>query len=206
MQTFAEFIDDNHIVLVPPQGDSHSYFVIWIHSLIIYLQDRKSPIFIQKRVGKKKKLFYLIKFRTMRVGTASVATHLSSKNSITFLGKILRKTKLDELPQLWNVMIGDMSIVGPRPCLINQEELIKEREKLGIFNVLPGVTGLAQINSYDGMTLEKKSLYEEIYLKEISFALDFYIILRMYNLAKNNETPFVPKASTIAIGINQAKV
>ena len=85
----------------------------------------------------------------MRVGTASVATHLSSKNSITFLGKILRKTKLDELPQLWNVIIGDMSIVGPRPCLINQEELIKEREKLGIFNVLPGVTGLAQIKGID---------------------------------------------------------
>ena len=91
--------------------------------------DTGSPLFIQERVGKDKKPFKLIKFRTMAIGTRSIASHLASKSSITRFGLLLRKTKIDELPQLWNVLVGDMSLVGPRPNLFNQNELIIEREK-----------------------------------------------------------------------------
>lgn len=113
-----------------------------------------SPIFIQERVGKNKKPFKLIKFRTMSVDTKSVASHLVGTASITKLGKFLRKTKIDELPQLINVLKGEMSLVGPRPNLFNQEDLIQEREKLGVYNVLPGITGLAQISDIDMSTPE----------------------------------------------------
>lgn len=120
--------------------------------VIIGFFDSGSPIFHQERVGRFKKAFILVKFRTMKVGTASIASHLSSSSSITPFGRFLRKTKLDELPQLWNVLMGDMSLVGPRPCLFNQDKLIFERERLGIFDVRPGITGLAQINGIDMST------------------------------------------------------
>ena len=114
--------------------------------------DTGSPIFIQERVGRNKKPFKLIKFRTMTVGTASVASHLASTASITKFGDFLRKTKLDELPQLWNVFKGEMSLVGPRPNLFNQEELISERQSRGVYDVRPGITGLAQVNNIDMST------------------------------------------------------
>lgn len=119
---------------------------------IIGLFDTGSPIFIQTRVGKNKKPFKLIKFRTMSKDTASVASHLASNAAITKFGGFLRKTKIDELPQLINVLKGEMSLVGPRPNLFNQEELIAERDALGVYNVLPGVTGLAQVQSIDMST------------------------------------------------------
>jgi O-antigen biosynthesis protein WbqP len=125
--------------------------------LIIYfvgLFDTGSPVFKQERVGRNKKPFILIKFRTMSVDTASVASHLSSTASITKMGGFLRKTKLDELPQLWNVLKGEMSLVGPRPGLFNQEELIKFREGEGVFDVRPGITGLAQVSDIDMSTPE----------------------------------------------------
>ena len=103
--------------------------------IIIGLLDTGSPIFVQERVGKKKKPFKLVKFRTMRVETKSVASHLASNSSITKLGKFLRKTKIDELPQLINVLKGEMSLVGPRPNLFNQEELIAERDALGVYDL-----------------------------------------------------------------------
>ncbi|WBA13970.1 sugar transferase [Salinivibrio proteolyticus] len=117
--------------------------------------DTGSPIFIQTRVGRNKKPFKLIKFRTMKIDTESVASHLANKESITFFGKILRKTKLDELPQLINVVKGDMSLVGPRPNLFNQEELIKARDELNIYDSLPGITGLAQVYNIDMSTPKK---------------------------------------------------
>jgi O-antigen biosynthesis protein WbqP len=120
--------------------------------VIIGLFDTGSPVFIQTRVGKKQKPFNLIKFRTMSVETKSVASHLASNASITKLGAFLRKTKIDELPQLINVVKGDMSLVGPRPNLFNQEELIRERDALGVYDVLPGVTGLAQVKNIDMST------------------------------------------------------
>ncbi|MCL1095740.1 sugar transferase [Shewanella kaireitica] len=119
---------------------------------IIGMFDTGSPIFVQTRVGRHKKPFKLIKFRTMSVETKSVASHLASNASITKLGSFLRKTKIDELPQLINVVKGEMSLVGPRPNLFNQEELIKERDTLCVYDVLPGVTGLAQVQNIDMST------------------------------------------------------
>lgn len=119
---------------------------------MIGLFDTGSPIFVQERVGRNKKPFKLIKFRTMSVETKSVASHLASNTSITKLGNFLRKTKIDELPQLINVVKGEMSLVGPRPNLFNQEELIKERDVLGVYDVLPGITGLAQVQNIDMST------------------------------------------------------
>jgi lipopolysaccharide/colanic/teichoic acid biosynthesis glycosyltransferase len=114
--------------------------------------DTRSPLFTQVRVGRLQQSFVLVKFRTMKPQTASVATHLADISAITSLGRFLRRTKLDELPQLWNVLLGHMSLVGPRPCLFNQEELIRERAALGVFDAKPGITGLAQITSVDMST------------------------------------------------------
>jgi lipopolysaccharide/colanic/teichoic acid biosynthesis glycosyltransferase len=125
---------------------------IGIILFIIGLFDTGSPLFLQTRVGKHKKPFTLIKFRTMSKDTQSVASHLASKSSITKYGAFLRRTKLDELPQLLNVLKGDMSLVGARPNLFNQTELIEERDKHGVYNYLPGITGLAQINEIDMST------------------------------------------------------
>lgn len=119
---------------------------------IIGLFDTGTPVFVQERVGRNKKPFKLIKFRTMTVETESVASHLASSASITKLGAFLRKTKIDELPQLINVLKGEMSLVGPRPNLFNQDDLISEREALGVYDVLPGITGLAQVQNIDMST------------------------------------------------------
>lgn len=119
---------------------------------IVGMLDTGSPIFVQERVGRNKKAFKLIKFRTMVVNTESVASHLVSNSSITPFGRLLRKTKLDELPQLWNVLKGEMSLVGPRPGLFNQEELIREREAKSVYAVRPGITGLAQVKEIDMST------------------------------------------------------
>jgi len=125
--------------------------------LVIYLIglfDTSSPLFRQERIGRNKKTFVLVKFRTMSVDTTSVASHLASTSSITKLGSFLRRTKLDELPQLWNVLKGEMSLVGPRPGLFNQVELMQAREKKCVFDVRPGITGLAQISNIDMSTPE----------------------------------------------------
>ena len=127
-------------------------FPVLLALTIIGLFDTGSPIFRQVRVGRYQQPFTLIKFRTMRVDTASVATHLASRTSITRFGHFLRRTKLDELPQLWNVMKGEMSLVGPRPGLFNQLELTEERAKRGVFSVRPGITGLAQVSDIDMST------------------------------------------------------
>ena len=124
-------------------------FPILLIIFLIGLFDTGSPLFVQERVGRDKKSFKLVKFRTMSKDTASVASHLASNASITKLGGFLRRTKLDELPQLWNVLKGDMSLVGPRPNLFNQEELINLRNELGVYDVRPGITGLSQIKDID---------------------------------------------------------
>jgi O-antigen biosynthesis protein WbqP len=121
---------------------------------LIGLFDTGSPLFLQRRVGRHQRPFTLVKMRTMRPDAASVATHLADPNAITSFGRFLRRSKLDELPQLWNVLKGDMSLVGPRPCLFSQEELIRARAERGVFDVRPGITGLAQINGIDMSTPE----------------------------------------------------
>lgn len=152
-------------------------FPFFIIAFVLCLFDTGSPIFKQKRVGKHKKPFSLYKFRTMHKAAASVATHLADKNQVTRIGSFLRKSKLDELPQLINVLIGDMSLVGPRPNLYNQNELINEREKRGVYNVKPGITGLAQVHKIDMSTpvllaeTDKKMLENFSFLKYMSFCL-----------------------------------
>jgi lipopolysaccharide/colanic/teichoic acid biosynthesis glycosyltransferase len=120
--------------------------------LIIGVFDTGSPLFRQERVGMNQKSFQLLKFRSMHVNTQAMATHLVEVSSITKWGSFLRKSKLDEFPQLFNVLIGDMSFVGPRPNLLNQSELIEERAKRGVYSIRPGITGLAQIHKIDMST------------------------------------------------------
>jgi O-antigen biosynthesis protein WbqP len=130
--------------------------------------DTGSPIFQQVRVGRNKKPFTLVKFRTMRPDTASVATHLVDATAITQFGAFLRRSKLDELPQLWNVLKGEMSLVGPRPCLFTQVELINERAALDIFKAKPGITGLPQVNKVDMSTPKLLAETEARMLKELT--------------------------------------
>lgn len=120
--------------------------------LIISFFDTGSPLYLQERVGINQKPFYLMKFRSMHVNTEAVATHLVQVSAITKWGSFLRKSKLDEMPQLINVLMGDMSFVGPRPNLYNQTELMDERIKRGVYSIRPGITGLAQIQKIDMST------------------------------------------------------
>lgn len=149
--------------------------------LVIYLIglfDTGSPIFRQVRVGRRQKPFILVKFRTMRPDTASIASHLADASAITPLGSFLRRTKLDELPQLWNVLKGDMSLVGPRPCLFNQTELIAERDSRSVFKATPGITGLAQVNNIDMSTPKLLAETDAIMLKSLTLSAYFkYIIM-----------------------------
>jgi O-antigen biosynthesis protein WbqP len=125
---------------------------ILIVLIIIGYFDTGSPLFRQERVGLNQKPFNLLKFRSMHLNTQAVATHLVKVTAITNWGSFLRKSKLDEFPQLFNVLMGDMSFVGPRPNLFNQLELIEERGKIGVYSIRPGITGLAQINKIDMST------------------------------------------------------
>jgi len=145
---------------------------------VIGLFDTGSPIFFQQRVGRLKRPFTLIKFRTMDVSTKSVATHLASSSSVTKYGAFLRKTKLDELPQLVNVLKGDMSLVGPRPNLFNQEELIDCRENKGVYEVRPGITGKAQILNIDMSQPQKLAEVDAEMINSLNLRLYFYYILK----------------------------
>lgn len=149
-----------------------------IGTTIIGYFDTGSPLFIQERVGKNQKPFKLVKFRTMAVDTASVASHLADSSSITKLGHILRKTKLDELPQLINVLKGEMSLVGPRPNLFNQEELIKARGNQGVYDVLPGITGLAQLSGIDMSTPELLAKTDKEMIDNLTLKKYFSYIIR----------------------------
>ena len=144
--------------------------------VIIIRFEIKKPLFFQERVGFKKKPFNLIKFRTMKIDTPSIGTHLTDKSVITKTGYLLRVTKIDELPQLWNVFVGEMSLVGPRPCLYNQKELILERENLGIFNFKPGITGLSQIKKIDMSTPKLLAQNDFEMVNELNLKNYFYYI------------------------------
>ena len=148
---------------------------------MVYLFKDGSIFFSQIRLGKNQKPFLIFKFRTMKVDTKSVGTHLVDKKSITKFGNILRKTKLDELPQLINVFFGDMSFVGPRPCLLNQKKLISERKKRKVFKVRPGITGLAQISGIDMKTPTLLAKTDKKMIKEMSvFNYFYYIFFTIY--------------------------
>ena len=148
---------------------------------LIGCMDTGSPIFRQQRVGRFQKPFTLVKFRTMRLDAASVATHLADASAITPFGRFLRRTKLDELPQLWNVLKGEMSLVGPRPCLYSQEELIAERSHRGVFDARPGITGLAQINQIDMSTPKLLAETDERMLETLTLSAYFrYIFMTIF--------------------------
>ncbi len=149
----------------------------WIVVLtLVYREDRAFPILKQERVGKGKIPFYCYKIRTMRVDTAEVASHEATSDQITKIGRVLRKTGLDEVPQIMNVLLGQMSFVGPRPCLRSQTTLIAARDAENVYDVLPGVTGLAQIQGIDMSDPEKLALIDGEYVRRKSMALDLKII------------------------------
>lgn len=143
--------------------------------------DSKGPVFFkQKRVGIHKEYFNILKFRTMRIDTPKdIPTHLlkNPQQYITRVGGFLRKTSLDELPQIINILRGDMSIVGPRPALWNQRDLIAERDKYGANDVLPGLTGWAQINGRDELPIDVKARLDGEYVKRMSFVMDMRCII-----------------------------
>ena len=154
--------------------------LIIIISLLIYLFDGKSIFFLQKRVGKDGSHFTFIKFRSLPLSTSEVPSDQLEKINISNIGKFIRRTNIDELPQLINILKGDMSIVGPRPALISQKKLFLLRESNGSLSCRPGLTGLAQINSFDNMSIYMKASYDEIYAKKVSLKLDILIILKTF--------------------------
>ena len=144
----------------------------------IGLFDNGSPLFIQKRVGYNLKSFSLIKYRTMPMGVRSAGTHLMRNIKLSSFGYFLRRTKLDEIPQLFNVLSGNMSLVGPRPCLPNQRKLISERKKRGVFKVRPGITGLAQISGINMKTPTLLAKTDQKMIKGMSLYNYFYYIFK----------------------------
>lgn len=143
-------------------------------ALAILIDDPGPIIFRQRRVGKNKALFWLYKFRTMKVGTPDIPTHLLTDPAqyITRVGKFLRKTSLDELPQIYNILVGEMSIIGPRPALWNQDDLIAQRDQYGANEIKPGLTGWAQINGRDALEIPVKAKLDGEYVEKMSFLFD----------------------------------
>lgn len=148
--------------------------VFLIIALAIVIDDPGPVFFKQKRVGKGKKLFWLHKFRSMKVKTPDVPTHLleNPEQYITRVGKFLRKSSLDELPQVYDILFGKMSIIGPRPALWNQDDLIAERDKYGANDIKPGLTGWAQINGRDELEIPVKAKLDGEYVEKMSFGFD----------------------------------
>ena len=162
--------------------------IILIISLLVKLTSKGPIFFKQRRIGKNNEEFNILKFRTMRVDTPNVATHLLKDPSvfITPLGKFLRKTSLDELPQLINIIKGEMSIVGPRPALYNQYDLRDMRTEVGVHKLVPGLTGWAQINGRDEIPLEEKVALDKEYMNMQNFWLDIKIIfMTVFKVAKS---------------------
>ena len=159
------------------------FFIFTIPFIIIFFlikfSSKGDTIHWSKRIGKNNKIFKMPKFRTMRHDTPSVATHLLVKPDkwITPIGKILRKYSLDEVPQIWSVILGEMSIVGPRPALFNQNDLISLRKKYNIHTLVPGLTGLAQIRGRDVLSIEDKVKIDKEYLEKSGLLMDIKIIL-----------------------------
>lgn len=143
-------------------------------ALVIILEDPGPAIFRQKRIGVDKTYFYLYKFRSMKINTPDIPTHLleNPEQYITNVGRWIRKTSLDELPQMWNIFKGDMSIIGPRPALWNQEDLISERDKYGANSIKPGLTGWAQVNGRDELDIPIKARFDGEYVEKMSFLFD----------------------------------
>ncbi len=149
-------------------------------ALLVRLTSPGPVFYWSDRVGRQNKLFKMPKFRSMRVGTPAVATHLLANpdSFLTPIGPFLRKSSLDELPQLWSILVGDMSLVGPRPALFNQDDLIELRTAQGVDELVPGLTGWAQINGRDELPIHQKVALDVEYMKRRSFWFDCYILWR----------------------------
>ena len=154
--------------------------ILFLFYILIFLGDFKNPIFVQKRFGYKGQEFSFYKLRSMPIGTRNVASNKIDQINITLIGKIIRRANIDELPQLFNILIGDMSFVGPRPCILSQINLINQRKKNNIILLRPGLTGWSQINAYDNMPDEDKIKFDIYYLNHQSFLLDILIIFRTF--------------------------
>lgn len=152
--------------------------LLGVVGLAIWLEDRGAALFRQPRVGRNGTAFTVLKFRSMPVGTAPLPSNAASGLQVTRVGRAIRRVSIDELPQLWNVLRGDMSLVGPRPALSTQAELLELRHANGSAMCRPGLTGLAQVNSYDGMPSVEKAAYDGEYATCVSLFLDLAIILR----------------------------
>lgn len=151
---------------------------ILLVALLVKLTSSGPALYWSDRVGRRNVIFKMPKFRSMRVGTPAVATHLLTNPDahLTPIGSFLRKSSLDELPQLWSILVGDMSIVGPRPALFNQHDLITLRTDKGVDQLVPGLTGWAQVNGRDELPIPRKVELDEYYLHHRSLALDLRII------------------------------
>lgn len=147
-------------------------------ALAVGLTSRGPILYWSERVGRDNRTFAMPKFRTMREGTPAVATHLldDARSALTPIGGLLRKTSLDELPQLWSVVCGDMTFVGPRPALFNQDDLIALRTEAGVHRLRPGITGWAQVKGRDALTIPEKVALERVYLERRSLAFDLRIL------------------------------
>lgn len=153
--------------------------VMMIIALLVKATSKGPVLFKQKRVGKNRSLFIIYKFRTMRTDTpADVPTHLLQNPDayITPMGNFLRKTSLDELPQLFNILKGELALIGPRPALWNQDDLVAERDKYGANDILPGLTGWAQVNGRDTLSIKEKAEYDGYYCQHVSFCMDAKIL------------------------------
>ena len=166
-------------------------------SLLIFVEDGLPIFFRQERLGKNKKIFTIYKIRTMKNDAPQLGTHAVNKNFLLKIGKFIRKIKLDEFPQLINVIIGDINLVGPRPGLVTQEILSSERDKRNIFNIKPGITGLAQILGYDMSNPKKLSEIDMIYMKKKSKYVDFMILLGTFFSKYRNQV-----ASKLGVHVN----
>lgn len=145
--------------------------------LIYWFKEKENPLFSQERLGKDQNIFVLYKMRSMKKSATNSATHLQSNSNVTRMGAFLRKWKIDELPQIVNVLKGDMSFVGPRPGLANQIELANERKKRDIFSIKPGITGLSQVRDLDMSNPSKLAIVDEIYMNNRSLFFDLKILI-----------------------------
>ena len=154
------------------------FFPILIISLLVYFSSGRPVLYWSDRIGKERLIFSMPKFRTMRTNTPEIATHMLDDPDVflTPIGRLLRKTSLDELPQIWRIIIGDMNFVGPRPALFNQNDLIDLRIKEGVDKLLPGITGWAQVNGRDELSIPDKVALDVEYMNRKSFFFDLKII------------------------------
>lgn len=170
-------------------------FLLWLLPLIAISIKLNSPgpvFFSQTRVGRNEKPFSCIKFRTMHVGTLNVGTHDVSSSSVTSIGRWLRATKVDELPQVWNLVRGEMSLIGPRPNLPSQQDVIEARRRHGVYQIMPGISGLAQIYKIDMSEPKALARFDALYLRHQNVCLDLFIAVKTLTGSGSGDRVRVP--------------